>query len=88
MPKKPDKTLVTKSGTYKSQLKASAKYTGEGSDVDKSERKVESVRLRVPVGWGNKMKEYVATSDKYKSVNAMLCDLIKKEVGIAENPDD
>lgn len=88
MPKKPDKTLVTKSGTYKSQLKAAAKYTGEGSNIDKTERKVEGIRLRVPAGWSDKIKAYVAASDKYKSVNAMLCELIKNEVGISENSDD
>lgn len=82
MPKKPDKTLKTESGkTYKTQLKAVEKYTGEGA-ADKSQRKVESVRLRVPNGWGQIIKDYVASSGKYKSVNSMICELIRKEIGI------
>lgn len=70
--------------TRASQLKATATYTGEGSDVDKSKRKVESIRLRVPVGWSNQIKDYVKKSDKYTSVNGMICDLIKKEVNIQD----
>lgn len=82
MPKKPDRTLKTASGkTYKTQLKSAAKYTGEGA-VDKSQRKVESIRLRVPNGWGQVIKDYVASSGKYKSVNSMICELIRNEIGI------
>lgn len=73
MPKKADEKLKTESGVYKSQLKASEKY-------DKNN--VDNIRLRVPKGWKEQMQEYVASSDKYNSVNAMICDLIKNEIGI------
>lgn len=73
MPKKADENLKTESGVYKSQLKASEKY-------DKNN--VDNIRLRVPKGWKEQMQEYVARSDKYNSVNAMICDLIREEIGI------
>lgn len=61
--------------TVRSQLKASENY-------DKNN--VDNVRLRVPKGWKEQMQTYVESSDKYNSVNAMLCDLIKKEIGIKD----
>lgn len=85
MPKKADKELKTESGIYKSQLRASANYTGEGADADKENAKVESIRLRVPKGWGQLMKDHVANNkDKYKSVNGMLQTLIRNEIGISD----
>lgn len=61
--------------TVRSQLRASENY-------DKNN--VDNIRLRVPKGWKEKMQSYVESSDKYKSVNAMLCDLIRKEIGIED----
>lgn len=58
-------------GVLKSQKRANKKYDKE---------KVDNVRLRVPKGWNEQMQEYVKASDKYNSVNAMICDLIQKEV--------
>ncbi len=86
MPKKSDPKLKTESGYYKSHYRANAKYTGESAEADKDQAKVESIRLRVPKGWNQKMKDYVSSSDKYKSVNNMLQELIKKEIpGINED---
>ena len=75
MPKKSYDTLRTENGLYKSKIKASENY-------DKNN--VDNIRLRVPKGWKEQMQTYVESSDKYNSVNAMLCDLIKNEIGIEE----
>lgn len=61
--------------TVKSQLNASEKYDKEN---------VDNVRLRVPKGWKEIMQNYVKESDKYSSVNSMICELIKKEIGIED----
>lgn len=61
--------------TVRSQLKASENY-------DKNN--VDNVRVRVPKGWKEQMQEYVKATDKYSSVNDMICQLIKKEIGIEE----
>jgi hypothetical protein len=73
MPKKADPNKKTESGNYKSQYAQSAKY--DSNNVD-------NIRLRVPKGWGQLMKDYVASNDKYSSVNAMIVELIKKECSI------
>lgn len=73
MPKKADNTLKTDSGIYKSKLRASQAY-------DKNS--VDNIRVRVPKGWKEKMQEYVKKSDRYNSINGMICELIQKEVGI------
>lgn len=73
MPKKADDNLKTEKGLYKSKIKASKEY-------DKNN--VDNIRVRVPQGWKEQMQSYVAGSDKYSSVNGMICDLIQKEVGI------
>ena len=61
--------------TVRRQLKASENY-------DKNN--VDNVRVRVPKGWKEQMQEYVKETDKYNSVNDMICQLIKKEIGIKE----
>lgn len=67
--------LKTEKGLYRSRIEASKRY---------DEKNVDNIRLRVPKGWNDLMKEYVSTSDNYSSVNGMLCDLIRKELGIEE----
>lgn len=62
--------------------RAVQKYTGESADADKSLAKVESVRLRVPIGWKNQMQNYVAEHLEYNSVNDMICALIADEIGL------
>ena len=61
--------------TVRSQLKASENY---------DRNNVDNVRVRVPKGWKEQMQEYVKATDKYNSVNDMICQLIKKDVGIEE----
>ena len=61
--------------TVRSQLKASENY---------DRNNVDNVRVRVPKGWKEQMQEYVKATDKYSSVNDMICQLIKKEVGIED----
>ena len=61
--------------TVRSQLKASENY---------DRNNVDNVRVRVPKGWKEQMQEYVKATDKYNSVNDMICQLIKKEIGIKE----
>lgn len=73
MPKKADDSLKTDSGLYKSKIEASKQY-------DKNN--VDNIRLRVPKGWKEQMQDYVSNTSKYDSVNSMLCNLIKKELGI------
>ena len=73
MPKKADDSLKTEAGLYKSKIEASKVYDKEN---------VDNIRVRVPKGWKEQMQSYVASSDKYSSVNGMICDLIQKEVGI------
>lgn len=81
MPKKSDDSfkISSKTGkvlsTYDSIIRASEKYDKE---------KVDNIRVRVPKGWKEQMQEYVSSTDKYSSVNGMICDLIKKEVGIED----
>ena len=81
MSKKADDSLKisSKTGkelrTYDSKIRASEKY-------DKNN--VDNIRVRVPKGWKEQMQEYVSGSDKYNSVNGMICDLIQKEVGIED----
>lgn len=67
--------IIGTNKTVRSQLKASENY-------DKNN--VDNVRLRVPKGWKEQMQAYVESSDKYNSVNAMLCELIRKELNIKE----
>ena len=81
MPKKVDGNLKISSRTgkelrtYDSKIRASEKYDKEN---------VDNIRVRVPKGWKDQMQKYVSDSDKYNSVNGMICDLIKKEVGIED----
>lgn len=76
MPKKADDSLKTDNELYLSKIEASKKY--DSNNVD-------NVRVRVPKGWNQLMKDYVENNkDKYNSVNAMLIDLIRKELGIEE----
>ena len=81
MPKKVDDNLKISSRTgkelrtYDSKIRASEKYDKEN---------VDNIRVRVPKGWKDQMQKYVSDSDKYNSVNGMICDLIKKEVGIED----
>ena len=70
-----DPSLKTENGLYISKIKASENY-------DKNN--VDNVRLRVAKGWKEQMQAYVESSDKYNSVNAMLCELIRKELNIKE----
>lgn len=80
MPKKEDIAYKTKEdgtvlNTYISKIKASKKY---------DENNVDNIRVRVPKGWKAQMQAYVESSEKYSSVNGMICDLIQKEVGIED----
>lgn len=61
--------------TVRSRINASRKYDRDN---------VDNIRLRVPKGWKELMQDYVRSSDKYTSVNAMICDLIRQEVGIGD----
>lgn len=86
MPNKSNKDLKTESGIYKSQLKASARYSGEvnpcipQSDIAdiKANAKVESVRLRVPKGRKNLIEK--RAKDLNKSINKYICDLIDNDL--------
>ena len=59
-------------GTSENQKKASRKYETEKTD---------NIRVRVPTGAAEIIKNYVSGSNKYRSVNAMIIDLLEKEIG-------
>lgn len=75
MPKKVDDSLKTDAGLYKSKIEASKRY---------DENNVDNIRVRVPKGWKEHMQSYVKESGKYNSVNAMICELIRREVGVKD----
>lgn len=89
MPKKPDPTLKTKSGIYRSKIRQSVKF----------EEKVEKIIVRVPEGARAAITKHVeekAKADpenlKYSSyngkayrpsVNALIRTLIEEEMGVS-----
>ena len=75
---KSDTTKRTASGMYESQRRAIAR------NDEKLKSQVDDIRLRVPKGWKDTMKEYAAAAG-YGSVNNMLCDLIRREIPDIEN---
>ena len=64
-------TVIKKTKTINSRRKANRKY----------EQKFEQVKVRLPQGSKEKINKYVAESNKYSSVNAMLKALIENEIG-------
>ncbi len=79
MPRKIDESITyeTKNGRilYKSSKEISKTYDKE---------KVDNIRLRLPKGYNDKMKEYVKSSDKYSSVNDMIRKLVEAELGLTD----
>ena len=82
MPKKADDTkkkLIIKAqeaqvldtNTYISQRKAIKKYEGT----------VEQLTVRLPKGSRSLLNDYISKSNKYNSVNAMIKELLEKEIG-------
>lgn len=57
--------------TINSQRKAMANY----------EKKVEQLTVRLPQGSREKLNDYIASSDKYSSVNNMIKSLLENEIG-------
>ena len=72
MPKKADEKYRTAGGTYLSQNRASMKY----------QESLDTVKFTVRKGMRDKIKDYVADSDKYENVNDMLCQLVANEMGL------
>ena len=72
MPKRPDASLKTKAGLYKSKIEASKRY----------DENVYNIRLRVPEEWREVLKNYIENSEEYSSLNQMICSLIASEVGL------
>ena len=62
--------IVKKTKTGNPQLEAVKKY----------EQKFEQLTVRLPKGSRDKLQDYISGSDKYKSVNAMIKDLLEKEI--------
>lgn len=65
--------------TSEAQLRAIKKYEDGLKD------KIDNIRIRVPKGWKDMLQEYVKEHPDYNSVNALLCDLIAKELKIENN---
>ena len=70
------KKVVTKTGSqvYLSKYKCNAEY---------NKNSVDNIALRLPKGYKEKMKDYVASSGKYESVNSMIVKLIENELNIS-----
>lgn len=64
-------TVIKKTKTINSRRKANRKY----------EQKFEQVKVRLPQGSKEKINKYVAETNKFSSVNAMLKALIENEIG-------
>lgn len=62
--------IVRTTKTINSQRKAAKEY----------ENKLEQLTVRLPQGSRKKLNDYVAESNKYSSVNAMIKELIEKEI--------
>jgi hypothetical protein len=63
---------IKANSTSEPQKRANRKYEVEKTD---------NIRVRVPKGSANIIKDYVADSSKYNSVNGMIIELIEKEIG-------
>lgn len=51
----------------------------------KYEKAQDSIRVRMPAGYNQLLKDYVAANkDKYKSVNALIKHLVDQELGLTE----
>ena len=57
--------------TYNTQRQASKKY----------ESTIEQITVRLPKGSKKQLTEYLESTNKYDSVNAMIKALIEKEIG-------
>lgn len=62
---------VIDTNTYNSQRKAAKKYEG----------KIEQITVRLPQGSREQLNNYIASSNKYSSVNAMIKALLENEIG-------
>lgn len=62
--------IIKTTKTINSQRKAAKEY----------ENKLEQLTVRLPQGSRQKLNDYVAESNKYNSVNAMIKDLLEKEI--------
>lgn len=61
---------IIESNTYNSQRKASRNY----------DSKFEKIIVRLPQGSRDKINNYLSSSNKYPSTNAMIKALIEKEI--------
>lgn len=65
--------------TSEAQLRAIKKYD------EAQKEKIDNIRVRVPKGWKDLLQNYVKDHPEHNSVNALLCDLIAKELNIENN---
>lgn len=65
------KAIVLDTNTYNTQRQASKKY----------ESTIEQITVRLPKGSKKQLTEYLESTNKYDSVNAMIKALIEKEIG-------
>lgn len=63
--------IVLDTNTYNTQRQASKKY----------ESTIEQITVRLPKGSKKQLTEYLESTNKYDSVNAMIKALIEKEIG-------
>lgn len=68
--------------TSEAQLRAIKKYEDAQKD------KIDNIRVRVPKGWKNMLTDYVKQHPEYNSVNALLCDLIRKKLNIENSSEN
>lgn len=58
--------------TVRSKIDSAARYN---KDLDQ-------IAFRVPGGYKQKLKDWVAESDKYESITDLFCQLLEKETGM------
>lgn len=64
--------VIKETKTLQSQLRRNAKY----------DQNFDKIMLRVPGGTRDQLKDWVADSEEYTSVNELICKLLEKETGI------
>lgn len=63
------------------QIIQTDRYNSKRESVKKYLENFEQITFRLPKGSKDILKDYVKRSGKYESVNAMIKDLLEKEIG-------
>ena len=72
----------SKKGSRGANLTASGNYESKVIWQKIYEQKMKQITVRISAESKDKLDEYIANSNEYKSVNSMILDLLEKETGI------